>query len=116
MKSNAIFTIGEAAFYAGITRRIILNYEAKGLIFPDRKDGESGNRFYTSRSLRRIRTVRALQNEGLSLDEIREYLNGNLDLLTPIHRLEKMRDELNRKIELLYERVHAAQNDSKSAK
>lgn len=35
-----MFTIGEMAKSIGITRKIILNYEAKGLITPDVKDGQ----------------------------------------------------------------------------
>mgnify|MGYP004441373933 CR=1 FL=1 len=42
-----MFTIGEMAKSIGITRKIILNYEAKGLITPDVKDGKNGNRYYT---------------------------------------------------------------------
>ena len=36
-----MFTIGEMAKSIGITRKIILNYEAKGLITPDVKDGKT---------------------------------------------------------------------------
>ena len=30
-----------------LQEKIILNYEAKGLITPDFKDGKNGNRYYT---------------------------------------------------------------------
>ena len=33
-------SIGEVSKAIGITRRIILNYEAKGLLLPDKKDIE----------------------------------------------------------------------------
>ena len=39
MESKNLFSIGEIAKSIGITRKIILNYEAKGLISPDKKDG-----------------------------------------------------------------------------
>ena len=42
-----LFSIGDAADFVGITRRIILNYEAHGLVFPDVKEDPSGNRYYT---------------------------------------------------------------------
>ena len=35
MDSNNLFSIGEIAKAVGITRKIILNYETKGLIHPD---------------------------------------------------------------------------------
>ncbi len=71
-----LFTIGEAAKAMGITRRIILNYEEKGLISPDVKsevDGRNGHRYYTMDTLSRIGAIRLLQNLGLSLDEIIKY-------------------------------------------
>lgn len=46
-KDKDMFTIGESAEAIGITRRIILNYESRGLIKPDIKEGASGNRYYT---------------------------------------------------------------------
>ena len=37
MDNNNLFSIGEIAKAVGITRKIILNYETKGLITPDKK-------------------------------------------------------------------------------
>ena len=45
MDNKNLFSIGEIAKAVGITRKIILNYEAKGLIQPDKKDGTTGNRY-----------------------------------------------------------------------
>ena len=111
--SQSLFSIGEIARSIGITRKIILNYEAKGLIQPDKKDGSIGNRYYTIDTFTQIRTIRIFQNLGLSLNEIREYFNGNTDLLPLIKRLETMRDELNLSIEKLYERTNKNQNNIK---
>lgn len=108
-----LFSIGEIAKAVGITRKIILNYETKGLIKPDIKEGFSGNRYYTIDTFTQIRTIRVFQNLGLSLDEIREYFNGETDLLPLIKRLETMRDELNLSIEKLYERTNKNPNQIK---
>lgn len=102
--------IGEVAKAVGITRRIILNYEEKGLVQPDKKEGETGNRYYSIDSLTRIRTIRVLQNLGLSLDDIFAYYNGTSDLTQFITRLEDLRDEINFNIERLKERVKS-END-----
>lgn len=110
-KQNNLFSIGEIAKAVGITRKIILNYETKGLIKPDKKDGESGNRYYTIDTFTLIRTIRVFQDLGLSLDEIREYFNNNSDLNSVISRLENMRDKLNITIEKLKERI-GNENDS----
>ena len=95
MNSKNLFSIGEIAKAVGITRKTILNYETKGLITPDKKDGITGNRYYTIDTFTQIRTIRVFQDLGLSLDEIREYFDGKSDLQPMINRLEKMRDELN---------------------
>lgn len=102
---NKLMTIGEVAKLLGITRRIILNYEAKGLVKADKKDGITGNRYYTIDSLTRIRSIRILQNLGLSLDEIKDYYDGKTDLDPLITRLEILRDEITLNIERLKERA-----------
>ena len=76
------------------------------MIVPDKKEGETGNRYYTIDTFTRIRTIRVFQNLGLSLDEAREYFNDESDLEPIIERLEMMRDELNLTIEKLKERTH----------
>lgn len=100
---NKLMSIGEVAKLLGITRRMILNYEDKGLLQADKKEGATGNRYYTIDSLTRIRTIRILQNLGLSLDEIYAYYEGTTDLAPLITRLERLRDELNLNIERLKE-------------
>jgi len=111
MSNKNLFSIGEVAKAVGITRKTILGYEAKGIITPDKKDGVSGNRYYTIDTFTKIRTTRTLQNFGLSLDEIRDYYSGKSDLQPTVRRLEKMRDELNLTIEKLRERI-GEQNDT----
>ncbi len=104
MRYKDLFSIGEVAKGIGITRKTILNYEAKKLIRPDKKDGETGNRYYTIDTFTQIRTIRVFQNLGLSLDEIYEYFYGLSDLQPMIDRLEKMKVELILTIEKLKER------------
>lgn len=104
-EEKQLLSIGEIAKSLDITRRMILNYEAKGLIEADKKEGVTGNRYYTVDTLTRIRTIRVFQNLGLSLDDIKKYLDEDADLRPMIARLEKIRDELNLNIEKLKERV-----------
>ncbi len=105
MNHKNLFSIGEIASALGITRRIILNYEAKGLITPDRKEGSAGNRYYTIDTFTQIRTIRVFQDLGLSLDEIRAYFSECADIRPMIERLEVLRDKLNLTIEKLRERA-----------
>lgn len=106
MENKHLFSIGEISKAAGVTRKIILNYETKGLITPDKKDGTTGNRYYSIDTFTQVRTIRIFQNLGLSLDEIREYFNGTTDLQPMIDRLEKMKNELILTIEKLKERTN----------
>lgn len=105
LSDKKLMSIGEVAQSIGITRKIILNYETKGLITPDQKDGPTGNRYFSADTITQIRTIRILQNLGLSLDEIHDYFSGNTDLSPLIARLEKLRDELSLNIEKLKERA-----------
>ena len=109
MKHNdSLFSIVEIAKALGVTRRIILHYEERGLIYPDSRDEATGNRCYSIDTFPQLRSIRSLQNLGLTLDEIRDYFNDSADLLPLIRRLEAMRDELNLNIEKLYERSKAS--------
>ncbi len=114
MAHKNLFSIGEVAKAVGITRKTILNYETQGLINPDQKDGTTGNRYYTIDTFTQIRTIRVFQNLGLSLNEIREYFQGESDLQPMIMRLEKMRDELSLTIEKLKERTHKTNDTIKA--
>ena len=101
-RDDKLFSIGEIAKALGVTRRIILHYEERGLIEPDKRDDATNNRYYT---FTKLRSIRSLQNLGLTLDEIRDYYNDSTDLMPLIRRMEEMRDQLNLNIEKLYERA-----------
>ncbi len=105
-KNKNLFSIGEIAKSINITRKIILNYEAKGLIKPDVKEGHTGNRYYSIDTFTQIRSIRVFQSLGLSLDEIREYFSDKTDLTPLIKRLEALRDEIELNIARLYERTN----------
>lgn len=106
-KDRNMFSVGEVTRALGVTRRAILYYEEFGLIRPDAKDGATGNRYYTIDTFVKLRTIRILQDLGLSLSDIRGYFDGDFDLPPLIRRLETLRDELDRHIESLRERSDA---------
>lgn len=110
MNNINMFSIGEMAKAIGITRKAILNYEAKGLIMPDKKDSATGNRYYTIDTFTQIRTIRLFQNLGFSLNEIKDYFDDSVDLISFINHLEAMRDDINSTIEKLYERAGKNKN------
>ena len=65
-------SIGEVAARAGVASSALRYYEEQGLVVASRTPG--GARRYPRSVLRRLAFVRAAQNVGLSLGEIREAL------------------------------------------
>lgn len=110
MHNQQMLPIGKVAEILGITRRIIINYEAHGLIKADtRGEFNTGYRYYSMDTLVRIRTIRTYQNLGLSLDEIKGYLDDNTDLAPALERLEALREELDANISRLRKRMNKKQ-------
>ncbi len=73
--------IGELAKRAGLAASALRFYEAQGLIHGSRSS--AGRRQYPRDVLRRLAFIRAGQQVGLSLDELRAALAGLPDKRTP---------------------------------
>jgi MerR family redox-sensitive transcriptional activator SoxR len=71
-RTDDLLAIGEVARRAGFAASALRYYETEGLISGERTDG--GQRRYPRSVLRRLAFVRAAQNVGLSLDEVRAAL------------------------------------------
>lgn len=104
-KDTKLFMIGEAAKAMNVTRKMILNYEECGLLTPALKEQKSGYRYYTADNLAQIRLIRMLQGLGMSLPEIRGYLDDKLQLSDIIKRLELLRNQLDISIAKLHVRA-----------
>lgn len=76
-----MLTIGEVVERSGVVASTLRFYEREGLIGADRSEG--GQRRFPREALRRIAFVRAAQQVGLSLDEIRSALASLPDARTP---------------------------------
>ena len=102
---EGLFKIGEVQKIMGVTRKALLVYERAGLLVPAVKDDESGYRYYSADNMTQIRSIRSLQQLGLSLKEVQEYYldTGNMDAF--LARLMEMRAELDRNIQLLHMRA-----------
>ena len=72
MKSTDLLTIGEVTQRSGLAASAVRFYEAEGLVASTRTTG--GQRRFERHVLRRLAFVRAAQQVGLSLDEIRAAL------------------------------------------
>src|SRR3954447_10913901 len=67
-------TIGEVAHRAGVATSALRFYEDQGLVSSDRTAG--GQRRFPRDVLRRLAFIRAAQQVGLTLDEIRDALGS----------------------------------------
>jgi MerR family redox-sensitive transcriptional activator SoxR len=76
-----LLPIGEVAHRAGIAASALRYYERVGLVEAARSSG--GQRRYPRSVLRRLAFIRAAQNVGLSLDEIRTALATLPEARTP---------------------------------
>ena len=89
------YRVGELAKVCGVNRRTIDFYTNQGLLKPEeRTDG--GFRLYGAEALQRVRSIKALQASGLSLQQVRERLalpNAEREVL--VHA-EGLRAELSR--------------------
>ena len=72
MDGRDLLTIGEVARRSGFATSALRYYEREGLLTATRTGG--GQRRYPRSVLRRLAFVRAAQNVGLSLDEVRAAL------------------------------------------
>ena len=74
-------TIGALSERAGISTSALRYYEAEGLIHATRSEGRQ--RRYTRDALRRVSFIRAAQQVGLTLDEVRDALHSLPERRTP---------------------------------
>ncbi len=72
MRSTDLLSVGQLAQRSGFSPSALRFYERQGLISASRTSGNQ--RRYQRSMLRRLAFVRAAQNVGLSLDEVRDAL------------------------------------------
>ncbi|MFE5325759.1 redox-sensitive transcriptional activator SoxR [Embleya sp. NPDC056575] len=76
-----LLTVGQMTARSGFAASALRYYEAEGLITASRTTG--GQRRYERHILRRLAFIRAAQNIGLSLEEIRSALSNLPEGRTP---------------------------------
>ena len=77
---NNLITAGELAKLAGTTKRTVLWYDQKGVLTPKEVSTE-GIRLYSENQVLDYQKVLLLTDLGVSLKEIKEYLDNSLDKL-----------------------------------
>jgi DNA-binding transcriptional MerR regulator len=93
--------IGQVATDAGVTVDTVRFYERRGVLPPPQRR-PSGYREYTPAAVERIRMARALQQLGLTLDEVidalHEHDTGAASCDNQLWRLEAVIDRIDAKI------------------
>jgi DNA-binding transcriptional MerR regulator len=93
--------IGQLATEAGVTVDTVRFYERRGVLPPPRRR-PSGYREYTPAAVERIRMARALQQLGLTLDEVIDALHendaGTASCDNQLWRLEAVIDRIDARI------------------
>jgi len=73
-----MLTIGAFARLGGGSVRALRHYEAVGVLTPAATDPATGYRFYRAEQLARLHRIQALQDLGLSLQQMRSLLDDGL--------------------------------------
>jgi DNA-binding transcriptional MerR regulator len=79
----------------GVSPRTIDFYTNLGLLEPSGRS-EGGHRFYGAEAPRWVRAIKALQADGLSLEEARDVLESGAQAVDVLPRAEQLRQELRR--------------------
>lgn len=99
------YTIAEVSKLSGLPASTLRYYETIGLIQPIERDRSSRQRVYSQQDIDRIDGLACLHATGLSLDDMRTYLDnanrgaagarGDIELLrSQLHRIEAERQYL----------------------
>jgi DNA-binding transcriptional MerR regulator len=91
--------IGQAAELLGVSTKTLRHYEKVGLIQPQRE--ENGYRRYAPEDILRMHRIRQLQNLGLSLERVRQVLDGHDDEALWSAVLEALMQEIESEMSVL---------------
>jgi DNA-binding transcriptional MerR regulator len=94
------FSVGRLGKRFGLSRSALLYYDRIGLLSPSRRS-RAGYRVYGERDAKRLEAICRYREIGLSLEQIRELLNGAGGRTAQL--LEARLDQLNAEIERLRE-------------
>lgn len=75
-----MYTIGEFARLAQVSRRQLRHWDDIGLMQPAKVDPKTGYRYYSATQLTALNRVVALKELGLSLDQIQRFVNDDVSL------------------------------------
>ncbi len=113
--SEKLFKTGEFAALCGVPKDTIFHYDHIGILTPTKVDESSGYRYYSVRQLRTFDMIAALKRLGMSLAEIKDYLDRRNPqaflslLLQQQESLARERRQLNQLEELITGSISATE-------
>lgn len=89
--SAQVFTAGQAAAQAGVSRKAMRVYESKGLVGEPRRS-PAGYRLFTAEDVATLTFIRQARTLGLGLDDIAEVLTLHRHGTTPCPSVRQLLD------------------------
>ena len=86
-----------------VTVKTLRHYEQRGLLLPNDVDEWTGYRYYSIAQMQRLNTIRGLQRQGFTLEEIKELLEDG-GQMPSIELLAQKIEATERQLQLLMER------------
>ena len=102
MREKTKLKIGEFSKMMQVTVKTLRHYEQRGLLVPNEVDEWTGYRYYSIAQMQRLNTIRGLQRQGFTLEEIKELLEEGTQ--PSIKQLTQKIEETERQLQLLTER------------
>jgi DNA-binding transcriptional MerR regulator len=93
-----MLTIGAFARLGGVSPRTLRHYETVGILRPDSTDAATGYRFYRADQLARLHRIQALQDLGLSLQQLEPLLDDGISGEQLSGMLAMKREELAERV------------------
>ena len=103
MSNNTKLKIGEFSKMMQVTVKTLRHYEQRGLLMPEEVDKWTGYRYYSISQMQRLNTIRDLQRQGFTLEEIKELFDDGTQM-PGVELLTQKIEETERQLQLLVER------------
>lgn len=103
MSKKTKLKIGEFSKMMQVTVKTLRYYEQKGLLLPYEVDEWTGYRYYSIYQMQRLNIIRGLQQQGFTLEEIKELLE-DAEQMPSIDQLTQKIEETEHQLQLLIKR------------
>lgn len=103
MSKKTKLKIGEFSKMMQVTVKTLRYYEQKGLLLPYEVDEWTGYRYYSIYQMQRLNIIRGLQQQGFTLEEIKELLEDS-EQMPSIDQLTQKIEETEHQLQLLVKR------------